>query len=133
LHCRYYEQKQELARYKSLHEIGDKDEASQVEDAQRAAGTVDKLFLSATRSITVMKTARNSLIGSLSDGDIAVCRDIERNALRDIVDASLEAPKGVLMEMVRKLAETAQALFIGKEMLLYVLCYTIVLPFLSCL
>ena len=73
------------------------------------------------------------MIGTLSDGDIAVCRDIERNGLRDIIDASLEAPKGVLMEMVRKLAETAQALFIGKEMLLYVLCYTIVLPFLSCL
>lgn len=88
-------------------------------DAEVATGTVEGLFVDATRSINIIKTAGDSMLGSLGDGDKAICKDLEARGLKKVVDAALGARKAVLVETVRKLAECAQALFIEREMLLH--------------
>ena len=117
-------QEQELALQRGLLESANREQepASNEEgrsDAEVATGTVEGLFIDATRSINIIKTAGDSMLGSLGDGDKAICKDLEAQGLRKVVDSAVGARKAVLVEMVRKLAECAQALFIEREMLLH--------------
>ena len=109
----------ERAREERAAEQKQEDGEAWASDAKEATSAVEGLFNDASRSINIIKTAGNSMLGTLSDGDKAMCRDLEVQGLRKVVDMAVGARRGVLVESVRKLAECSQALFIEREMLLH--------------